>query len=81
MLQRSRLRNFDATVSLIGSEEDIQECGSDCTSCENARLLDELHGVKSGDESQLDAFVDRVVDQSLLIPAMVPIIEEKREKI
>lgn len=80
-LQKSRLRNFDATISLIHSEDDLQECGSDCTSCENARLLDELHGVKSGDEEELNAVVDNLVDQSLLTPAMLPIINQKRSKI
>jgi len=66
---------------LILSDEDIQECNSDCTSCENARLLDELHGVKSGDEKELNEVIDNLVDQSLLTPAMIPIINQKREKI
>jgi hypothetical protein len=77
-LRRVRLNQFDDTVSLNAS--DGEECGSDCTSCENQRLLDELHGVKPGDEKHLDAVVDQIMDKSLLTPSKLPIIEAKRTK-
>jgi len=37
--------------------------------------------VKSGDEKELNEVIDNLVYQSLLTPAMIPIINQKREKI
>jgi hypothetical protein len=79
-LQRERLHNFDNTLSLDADSDEIQECNSDCTSCENARLLDELHGVNQGDEIQLDIVIDKMLDKSLLTPSKLPEIESKRAK-
>lgn len=73
-----RLQNFDQTLSLDAASDENEECNSDCTSCENQRLLNELHGVNLGDEIQLDIVVDKLLDKSLLTPSKLPIIESKR---
>ena len=58
-----------------------EECGRDCTSCENQKFLDELHGFTNGNQNQLDDIVDRIMDKSMLTPTKMQLIEEKRKLI
>jgi hypothetical protein len=64
---------------------DLSDCASDCSSCffkakdaHNQQLLLELHGVKSGNNSEVDLIVCQMLDRSCLTPSKLALIKRKR---